>query len=465
MSQVHNFSFGTFEWFVGVVEDRNDPEKLGRLKVRVFGYHADESAIPTDDLPWAQVMQPVTSSALKGVGQSPTGIQVGTHVVGFFADGRNAQTPIIMGSLAGKPEDEPDTNKLARGEQLNETVVAQKKASAIQSTAVANAMSGLTAIKNMQAKITGTMDAARSSLNGVKDQFNNIASLGGEVMSIRDSLNQVSAIASQIAQVPANAKALQAQLEGQISAIKGQVEYLKNIDPEEYAKQFANQQTSEVQASIRALKSLDFDSAMSRLQSIPMAIDQVGRLADGIKAMGDLGNLVSTVKGLSRAIPNVGAITGMARTIANSNVWSEPSTPAAPQYPLNKMLETEGGHIEEYDDTPGAQRYHRYHPAGTFTEVHPDGSQVDKVVKDRYMVVMGDDYLHVEGHVKVNIVGNSTVVVNGNCTTQVSGDKLDVVKGDYSLAVGGNISIVAGGSFQESSGAQFTVKAPRIDLN
>ncbi len=37
MSQVHNFSFGSFEWFVGVVEDRNDPEKLGRLRVRAFG--------------------------------------------------------------------------------------------------------------------------------------------------------------------------------------------------------------------------------------------------------------------------------------------------------------------------------------------------------------------------------------------------------------------------------------------
>ena len=31
-----------FVWFTGVVEDRNDPTKLGRVRVRCVGYHTDD---------------------------------------------------------------------------------------------------------------------------------------------------------------------------------------------------------------------------------------------------------------------------------------------------------------------------------------------------------------------------------------------------------------------------------------
>ena len=46
-----------FVWFTGVVEDRNDPSKLGRVKVRCLGLHTESKVdIPTEDLPWAHVM-------------------------------------------------------------------------------------------------------------------------------------------------------------------------------------------------------------------------------------------------------------------------------------------------------------------------------------------------------------------------------------------------------------------------
>ena len=31
-----------FVWFIGVVEDRNDPSKLGRVKVRCLGFHTED---------------------------------------------------------------------------------------------------------------------------------------------------------------------------------------------------------------------------------------------------------------------------------------------------------------------------------------------------------------------------------------------------------------------------------------
>lgn len=129
---------GRFFHFVGVVECILDPEKLGRVRVRVLGEHTqDKVEIPTDHLPWAMVVMPVTSASISGVGESPLGLMVGSWVVGFYLDGENKQQPCILGSLGGFPLDppfgdvgfndftecfpqedkleEPDTNRLARG--------------------------------------------------------------------------------------------------------------------------------------------------------------------------------------------------------------------------------------------------------------------------------------------------------------------------------------------------------------
>ncbi len=91
-----------FNWFVGVVEDRDDPEHTGRVRVRCIGYHSDSlDDIPTKDLPWASVMMPVTAGGMSGIGLSPHFLVEGTWVVGFFRDPAK-QEPIILGALPGK---------------------------------------------------------------------------------------------------------------------------------------------------------------------------------------------------------------------------------------------------------------------------------------------------------------------------------------------------------------------------
>lgn len=94
------FFNGSFTWFTGVVEDTLDPRQMGRIRVRCFGYHtSDKNEIPTDSLPWALVVTPVTSSSMSGVGTSATGIENGSWVVGFFRDGPSAQDPIVIGTI------------------------------------------------------------------------------------------------------------------------------------------------------------------------------------------------------------------------------------------------------------------------------------------------------------------------------------------------------------------------------
>lgn len=131
MKTVSEFSYPDFKWWIGTAVDNKDPEKLGRVKIRIDGYHSEE--IKDKDLQWAYPMQPITSGALGGVGSSPTGIIKGTRVIGFFADGNLAQAPIIMGTIGGIPEsdgktpNEPDTNRLSRNEKIGETIIQKKR--------------------------------------------------------------------------------------------------------------------------------------------------------------------------------------------------------------------------------------------------------------------------------------------------------------------------------------------------
>jgi len=112
MSQNYFMGLDGFVWFTGVVEDRNDPSKLGRVKVRCLGFHTEnKNDIPTEDLPWAHVMHPVTNPSMQGMGQTPSFLVEGTWVVGFFRDANEKQQPVIMGTLPGYPQEVADKTK------------------------------------------------------------------------------------------------------------------------------------------------------------------------------------------------------------------------------------------------------------------------------------------------------------------------------------------------------------------
>ena len=141
-----------FIWFAGVVEDRADPLKLGRVRVRCLGFHTeDKEALSTTDLPWAHPLLPITASGISGIGQTPLGLLEGSWVIGFFRDADTKQDAVILGSLPGRPittgaqnlaeglgfsdpngtypryAGESDVNRLARNDADNQSITLEAR--------------------------------------------------------------------------------------------------------------------------------------------------------------------------------------------------------------------------------------------------------------------------------------------------------------------------------------------------
>ena len=86
-------------WFIGKVMSIDDPQELGRVQVRIFGVHGENlTDIKESDLPWAQVVIPVTEGSSSGIGAN-TGIKEQAQVYGIFLDGKDSQLPLVIGSV------------------------------------------------------------------------------------------------------------------------------------------------------------------------------------------------------------------------------------------------------------------------------------------------------------------------------------------------------------------------------
>ena len=357
-----------FTWFVGVVEDRQDPKTLGRVRVRCLGYHTEDlDRIPTADLPWAHVMNPITSATVSGVGQTPLGLVEGSWVIGFFQDHGDAQMPIIIGSLPGVP----------------------------------------------------------SALSSLEDN-----------RGFQDTTN---------ANYP---------------------KYLET-DMNRLAVNLKEDGAETNPHSSLTLRRSDVDLGVS-IADIDEQVDIAGVGNGSIDV--DLGDS-----------------------------WDEPVTTYAAEYPKNHVMETEGGHIREYDDTIGAQRIHERHAAGTGYEIDNDGTKITRVKKDQYHIVSNDDYVHIQGAAKQTVDKGLKVFVNknaeegnnynievgagANVTVQVNQGDINMVavdgdinmkmSDDCNIDVGGNFNVTVAGDASETIAGKKdelvtgnnTKTGARIDLN
>lgn len=97
-------------WFQGVIVDVDDPQKMGRLKIKELVGHDKESS---ENLFWCHVIMPPTGANAKGVGVSPVGLNKDSKVFGFRVDSKLAY---IIGSFPYAVDDSNHSvSRQARG--------------------------------------------------------------------------------------------------------------------------------------------------------------------------------------------------------------------------------------------------------------------------------------------------------------------------------------------------------------
>ena len=117
------FLGSSFLWWVGQIADDstwrdninsgNYEDKYSipgwgkRYKVRIIGLHDQgETEIPSDQLPWANIMYPVTAGGFQTNSGASSQLRQGNMVFGFFLDGQDQQVPVIMGVLGNNSQTE-----------------------------------------------------------------------------------------------------------------------------------------------------------------------------------------------------------------------------------------------------------------------------------------------------------------------------------------------------------------------
>jgi hypothetical protein len=104
----------------GVVEDNNDPLKVGRVRVRIFGVHSDKNEksgakfefVKTSELPWAEVMGGTGFGLVGGVGLSSV-LHQGTWVW-LMLENNDPNKPVVLGTIHGVNSESP-SGKAASG--------------------------------------------------------------------------------------------------------------------------------------------------------------------------------------------------------------------------------------------------------------------------------------------------------------------------------------------------------------
>mgnify|MGYP001254379312 CR=1 FL=1 len=115
------FLGSNFLWWVGQIADDSTwrdninagkyPDKDSipgwgrRYKVRIIGLHDQgQETIPDDQLPWANVMYPITAGGGQTASKATPNLRQGNMVFGFFLDGQDQQVPVIMGVLGNNSQ-------------------------------------------------------------------------------------------------------------------------------------------------------------------------------------------------------------------------------------------------------------------------------------------------------------------------------------------------------------------------
>ena len=536
--------------YSGVIEDRNDPLKLGRCKVRIVGLHThDATKLPTADLPWAVPMQPITSAALSGIGTTPLGLVEGTWVVVMFQDEEN-QYPIILGSIAGIPQSSTNdvsvdedslkikidgelkesntqsnvlldgsgkpvvdgsgnpiqttptpavlenTNKLKRAAEFspsNAAVDLIKKFEGLRLTAYQDSVGiwtigyGTTRINNVpvQQGLTINKDqAAQYLLSDLSEKFVPTIKRNVRALITQSMFDALCCFTYNVGGGNLNKSSLLKDLNASkyLDSAAGFMQWTKagGVELPGLIKRRAAEKDLFLADGIpNEAGELPEESTTSAASNVP--VDSNSNEAATQSSASVLGfvdpnkkyplyfnepdtNRLARHEEINKTIvykKEAALLKGV--EVADGSTWDQSPIPYNASYPFNHVMQTESGHVLEFDDTPHSERIHIYHKSGTFTEIDANGTRVNRIIGDGYEILERNGYVQIHGSLNVTIDGTHNVIVKNALNVNVSGMATINVFNDASVNVSGNASLAVGETLAIKAAA-IKMEADSIDV-
>ena len=544
------------QFYVGIIESRNDPLKLDRYQVRVFGIHSESlTDVPTSSLPWAISLN--DSASLSGIGKNSSYVE-GSMVFVFFQDGESKQQPIILGSFHGVPLEKSSfsQNYSSNSESIEYASVVPTDSTPEQKSIIKTEVKPTTPNSLVDSSGNPVTDSSGNPVQtdninsrqklkdalGFKESSNNYKAVNR--LNYLGKYQMGAAMLTDLGYVKRGTK--NKDLDNpdswtSKSGISSKENWLNSPTVQESAMD------AELVLNEKSLKRLGVIDSNSTEQEIcgylatshllgtggarDMKNGKVKSDANGVtgntyyelgyKAASGINPQVlpqnAVIDNPSREVsvdPNIGSTINSTtsldsyigfkdpsgkyptytkeqdtnrlarnqnidktivpikeqtedksvRLANNKGTWDQSSTPYNAKYPFNKVLETESGHVLEFDDTPNNERINLHHKSGTFSEIDRNGSRVNKIVGDSFEILERNGFVHIKGSCNITIDGNANILVGNNCELEIDGDLNANISGSANWSVGGDWKVKSGG-VQHSSSSEFAADAPMMHLN
>jgi GH24 family phage-related lysozyme (muramidase) len=517
--------------YTGVVENRQDPLKLGRCQVRVVGLHDyNKAQLKTEDLPWAFPMQPVTSAAMSGIGHSPLGPVEGTWVVVMFRDD-DEQQPIILGSLGGIPQQQgtidfdddkmilkedgflPGSDQQTITDSTGGTTTNTGSDTTEESTGLNPASTyspspdAIALIKQYEGlKLTSYQDTGGVWTIGYgTTSINGVPVYPGQTITEAQAEEYLTSYLQTTAAPTINSKTKAPITQSMYDALCcftynvgtgnfSKSTLLKELNSGKYleaATMFSDwtkdngtiqpglvrRRVSEKDLFLKeGVPSVSGDLAPVASNTAP--VDSTAN-SSGLSTQSNIAvtlgfkdpkgkyplylnepdtNKLARHEDIKKTIVRKKELAREKGVISAFNIsWDQSPIPYNSVYPYNHVFMSESGHVMEFDDTPNSERIHIYHKTGTYTEIDSNGTEVKRIVGDKYEILERNGHLYVKGSVDVTIDGNHNVKINNAMNVEVVGNVKMNVTGNMDVDVAGTYNLKAKGINLETSTDPFNI--------
>ena len=366
-------------FYTGVVEDRNDPLSVGRVRVRIYGLHTDDkSLIASSDLPWSDVLMPVTAPALSGLGMSPHGLVEGSTVMGFYRDEDDMHDFVVIGSLFGFPTED------YRIESSND---------------------GKSTTKGRSANFGFNDPRLPEKL---EDNF------GPDIISGSSDVTY-------------------SGVEGTDSDSGKNWTLLGNLDNAPLGRPTSLEVSTTKTGTFNLTGDPIVDGKGVKINNAERGINYPRDFYTK-DALSDVNE--NAITGGSSTYPN-----NLILKHQGNTVKEDYDRGLAPKYPYNHMIESEAGHVLEMDDTPNHERLHLYHRSGSRIEFMPKGDAVMKVMNNSYEVILKDKKILIAGSADIELANGDYNLITKKGTTEDGGNVFITCDSDINLTATGAIKL------------------------